>query len=94
MLEFFRAIPPPVLVPVLMLLVGINDAMKIAVIISGCIWPVLLNTIEGVRAIDPVLTETAPHLRDRRLRPAALPGAARRPARRSWPASASACRSG
>lgn len=56
--EFFRAIPPPVLVPVLMLLVGINDSMKVAVIVSGCVWPVLLNTIEGVRAIDPVQNET------------------------------------
>ena len=58
-LEFFRAIPPPVLVPVLMLLMGITDSMKVTVIISGCIWPVLLNTIEGVRAIDGVLSDSA-----------------------------------
>lgn len=45
LLEFIRAIPPPVLVPVLMLVVGVNDQMKILVIISGAIWPVLLNTI-------------------------------------------------
>ena len=57
--EFFRALPPPVLIPVLMLLVGINDGMKVAVIISGAVWPVLLNTIEGVRAIDPVQNETS-----------------------------------
>lgn len=59
LLEFFRAIPPPVLVPVLMLIVGVNDRMKVLVIISGAIWPVLLNTIEGVRAVDPVLKDTA-----------------------------------
>jgi ABC-type nitrate/sulfonate/bicarbonate transport system, permease component len=59
LLEFFRAIPPPVLVPALMLIVGVNDRMKVLVIISGSIWPVLLNTIEGVRAVDPVLTDTA-----------------------------------
>lgn len=58
-LEFLRAIPPPVLVPVLMLLMGISDSMKIIVIISGCVWPVLLNTIEGVRAIDGVLSDSA-----------------------------------
>ncbi|MFK4639431.1 ABC transporter permease [Paenarthrobacter histidinolovorans] len=58
-LEFFRAVPPPVLVPVLMLLMGISDSMKVVVIISGCIWPVLLNTIEGVRAIDGVLSDSA-----------------------------------
>jgi ABC-type nitrate/sulfonate/bicarbonate transport system permease component len=58
-LEFFRAVPPPVLVPVLMLLMGITDSMKIVVIISGCVWPVLLNTIEGVRAIDSVLSDSS-----------------------------------
>jgi ABC-type nitrate/sulfonate/bicarbonate transport system permease component len=57
-LEFFRAIPPPVLVPVLILFAGIGSTMKVAVIISGCIWPILLNTVEGVRAVDPVLADT------------------------------------
>jgi ABC-type nitrate/sulfonate/bicarbonate transport system permease component len=57
-LEFFRAIPPPVLVPVLILFAGIDSTMKIAVIVSGCIWPILLNTVEGVRAVDPVLADT------------------------------------
>lgn len=58
-LEFLRAIPPPVLVPVLMLFAGIGDTMKVLVVFSGCIWPVLLNTVEGVRAVDEVLIETA-----------------------------------
>ncbi|MFE9649554.1 ABC transporter permease [Streptomyces sp. NPDC006365] len=58
-LEFLRAVPPPVLVPVIMLFAGIGDTMKIAVIASGCVWPILLNTVEGVRAVDSVMTETA-----------------------------------
>ncbi|MER6162638.1 ABC transporter permease subunit [Streptomyces sp. NPDC001868] len=58
-LEFLRAVPPPVLVPVIMLFAGIGDTMKIAVIASGCVWPILLNTVEGVRAVDSVLSETA-----------------------------------
>jgi ABC-type nitrate/sulfonate/bicarbonate transport system permease component len=58
-LEFFRAIPPPALIPIVMLLLGITDTMKIAVIISGTVWPILLNTIDGVRATDSVMTETA-----------------------------------
>lgn len=58
-LEFLRAVPPPVLVPVIMLFAGIGDGMKITVIASGCVWPVLLNTVEGVRAVDPVMAETA-----------------------------------
>ncbi|MFF0659165.1 ABC transporter permease [Micromonospora tulbaghiae] len=59
LLEFFRAIPPPVLIPVAMLLLGITDTMKVVVIVSGAIWPILLNTIEGVRATDSVMMETA-----------------------------------
>ncbi|MEV7283263.1 ABC transporter permease subunit [Streptomyces sp. NPDC093252] len=58
-LEFLRAVPPPVLVPVIMLFAGIGDTMKIVVIASGCVWPILLNTVEGVRAVDSVMLETA-----------------------------------
>jgi ABC-type nitrate/sulfonate/bicarbonate transport system permease component len=58
-LEFFRAVPPPVLVPVIVLFAGIGDGMKVIVIVSGCVWPILLNTVEGVRAVDGVLIDTA-----------------------------------
>lgn len=57
-LEFFRAIPPPVLVPVIMLFAGIGDTMKVVVIAAGCVWPILLNTVEGVRAVDEVQVDT------------------------------------
>lgn len=57
--EFFRALPPPVLIPVLMLVFGATDWMKIFVIVLAAIWPVLLNTVEGVRAADSVQTETS-----------------------------------
>jgi ABC-type nitrate/sulfonate/bicarbonate transport system permease component len=57
-LEFFRAIPPPVLVPVIMLFAGIGDSMKVIVVAFGCVWPILLNTVAGARAVDEVLTDT------------------------------------
>lgn len=57
--EFFRAVPPPMIVPVIVLLLGAGDLMKVAVIASGSVWPVLLNTIEGVRAVDQVQRETS-----------------------------------
>jgi len=57
-LEFLRAIPPPALVPILFLLAGIGSTTKILVIISGCVWPILLNTVEGVRGVDPLLADT------------------------------------
>ncbi|GAA4957141.1 ABC-type nitrate/sulfonate/bicarbonate transport system permease component [Nonomuraea thailandensis] len=77
-LEFFRAIPSPVLVPILMLFAGIGNGMKVLVIVSGCVWPVLLNTVEGVRAVDEVLRDTARSYRFRRrsrLLRLVLPGA-------------------
>lgn len=58
-LEFFRAIPPPVMVPILMLFLGIGTPMKVFVIATGALWPVLLNTVEGVRAVDEVLRDTS-----------------------------------
>lgn len=58
-MEFFRAVPSPVLVPIIILFAGIGDGMKILVIISGSVWPVLLNTVEGVRSVDEVLRDTA-----------------------------------
>ena len=58
-LEFFRAIPPPVMVPILILFLGIGTSMKIFVIATGCLWPILLNTVEGVRGLDLVLRDTA-----------------------------------
>lgn len=63
MLEFLRAIPPPALVPVLIMLLGIGDDMRVAVIALGCVWPVLLNTTDGVRSVDPVQLDAARVLR-------------------------------
>lgn len=77
-LEFFRAVPPPVLVPILMLFAGIGDQMKIIVIATGALWPILLNAVEGVRAVDPVLIDTARSFRISaagRLRHVILPAA-------------------
>src|SRR5205814_6360405 len=39
-------------------LFSFGTPMKLLVIISGAVWPVLLNTIEGVRAVDEVLSDT------------------------------------
>jgi ABC-type nitrate/sulfonate/bicarbonate transport system permease component len=58
LLEFLRAIPPPVLVPILVLIAGLGNPTKVLVIIVGGVWPVLLNTVEGVRGVDEVLADT------------------------------------
>jgi ABC-type nitrate/sulfonate/bicarbonate transport system permease component len=57
--ETLRPIPPPVVIPVAMLFFGLGDGMKIFVIFFSCAWPILLNTIDGVRNIDRLLVDTA-----------------------------------
>lgn len=60
---FARAIPPPVLAPVFLVLFGIGSGMQLATIIFGALWPVLLNTVDGVRSVDRTKLETARSLR-------------------------------
>jgi len=63
LLEYGRAIPQPVLIPVFVLLLGYSDLMKVVVIAFACVWPVLLNTIAGVAAIRPLTFEVARSMR-------------------------------
>lgn len=58
-IEIARPIPPPVMIPVAILFFGLEDGMKIFVIFFSCAWPMLLNTLDGVRNIDRVLIHTA-----------------------------------
>jgi ABC-type nitrate/sulfonate/bicarbonate transport system permease component len=57
--QFGRSVPGTALVPVSVVLMGIGDAAKIAVIAFVCLFPVLLNTIDAVRGIDPQLEDVA-----------------------------------
>jgi ABC-type nitrate/sulfonate/bicarbonate transport system permease component len=57
--QFLRAIPPPALLPFGILVLGVGNAMKVFIIAFVCLWPVLLNTIDGVAGVDPTLRETA-----------------------------------
>lgn len=81
-LEFFRAIPPPVLIPVIALFTGYTGwTSKVITITLGCVWPILLNTVDGVRGLDLVLIDTARSYRlnlRRRMVYVVLPGASPR----------------
>lgn len=59
MIDFFRALPPPALLPLTILVLGVDDKAKIVLIALVCVFPILLNTMTGVSGIDPVLRETA-----------------------------------
>jgi len=58
-LQFLRAVPGPALIPIFLILLGTESTMRISLIAFGSVWPVLLNTIEGVRTVDPLQIETA-----------------------------------
>lgn len=57
--QFCRSIPGTALVPIGLVLFGIGDISKIAVIAFVCLFPVLLNTVDAVRGIDPQLEDVA-----------------------------------
>jgi ABC-type nitrate/sulfonate/bicarbonate transport system permease component len=57
--EFLRAIPPPALLPFAILVIGVGTSMKVFIIAFVCLWPILLNVIDGVTGVDPTLRETA-----------------------------------
>jgi ABC-type nitrate/sulfonate/bicarbonate transport system permease component len=57
--QFLRAIPPPALLPFGILVLGVGTSMKVFIIAFVCVWPVLLNAIDGVAGVDPTLRETA-----------------------------------
>jgi ABC-type nitrate/sulfonate/bicarbonate transport system permease component len=58
-LQFLRSVPGTSLVPLSVLLMGIGNLSKIAVIAFVCLFPVLLNAADAVRGIDPLLEEVA-----------------------------------
>lgn len=61
-LELFRNTAALALLPVFVLLLGIGEASKVALVIYACTFPILLNTISGVRTVDPLLIKSATSL--------------------------------
>lgn len=57
--EILRPIPSPAYVPIAILFLGIDDEMKIFMVAFSAFFPVLLNTLGGVRSVDPVQVQTA-----------------------------------
>lgn len=59
LLECLRAVPGVALLPAALLLLGPGDRMRISVIAFGSVWPVLLNTVDGVTGLDSVVADVA-----------------------------------
>ncbi|MDR1204741.1 MAG: ABC transporter permease [Peptococcaceae bacterium] len=80
LLQVFRNMPTLALLPVFVMFFGIGETSKIIVIMWGALWTTLLNTIAGVRSVDPQLVKAARAMGTGSLRlfgsvvlPAALP---------------------
>ncbi|MBI3091953.1 MAG: ABC transporter permease [Candidatus Tectomicrobia bacterium] len=58
-IELLRPLPTPAMIPIAILIFGIDESMRIAITVYACTWPILLNTIDGVRGAEPVLIHTA-----------------------------------
>lgn len=57
--ELLRPIPSVILIPIAILFLGIGNALNIGVIAWACSWPLFINAMDGVRAVDHTLLNTA-----------------------------------
>jgi NitT/TauT family transport system permease protein len=58
LLKLLEKINPFALFPVFILLLGIGEVSKVSMIYWVSQWPVIFNTILGIRGIDPLLIKT------------------------------------
>ena len=83
LVDLLRSTPPIAIAPALLIIAGLGNGMRVPLIAFGVCFPVLLNTVDGVRAVSPEARDTASMLHvgrlERTLRihlPAALPSIA------------------
>ncbi|MEV5898289.1 ABC transporter permease [Nonomuraea fuscirosea] len=57
-LEFLRPIPSVAIIPLAILLIPVDELMKVSVIVYASIWPILINTLYGMRDVDPMAKDT------------------------------------
>jgi ABC-type nitrate/sulfonate/bicarbonate transport system permease component len=58
-IEFLRPIPSAVLIPLLFLTLGTNVKSEVFLATFGAFWPLLVQTMYGVRDVDPLALDTA-----------------------------------
>jgi ABC-type nitrate/sulfonate/bicarbonate transport system permease component len=58
-LQFWRAIPGVALIPVFIALLGFGDGTRVFLIAIAAVFPTLIATADGVRAVDPLLTDVS-----------------------------------
>jgi len=63
LIRLAQSTPSIMLLPVAIVLLGINDMMTTSVIVYAAIWPVLVNTIDGVSNVDIATLNSARSMR-------------------------------
>ncbi|MEV4223562.1 ABC transporter permease [Nonomuraea sp. NPDC049725] len=56
--EFMRPIPSVALIPLVALVIGTGLQLRVTLVIYAALWPILYNTMYGLRGVDPVAKET------------------------------------
>ncbi|WP_411721823.1 ABC transporter permease [Mycetocola sp.] len=51
-IHFFRSVPQSALVPLIIGAFGIGAEPKIYAVAFACVWPIMLNTIDGTRGVE------------------------------------------
>jgi ABC-type nitrate/sulfonate/bicarbonate transport system permease component len=57
--SYLRSIPKAALVPTFLIVFGASETTRVVAIAASTIWLVLLNTMHGVRTLDPVMRDTS-----------------------------------
>ncbi|MBI4591619.1 MAG: ABC transporter permease [Candidatus Rokubacteria bacterium] len=60
--EMVRPIPPIAWIPISILWFGIGMTQNVFIIMIGAFFPILINTVHGVRSIEPILIRAALNL--------------------------------
>jgi sulfonate transport system permease protein len=58
-IQMVRNIPPLALIPLVILLFGIDESAKLFLVSLGVFFPIYANTFHGIRSVDPGLIEMA-----------------------------------
>ena len=59
LVEILRPVPPLAWIPLSILWFGIGDVQNQFIIFLGCFFPILINTVDGVKGIEPNLIRAA-----------------------------------
>lgn len=57
--SLLRSIPLIAWVPIVILSIGVGEKTRIILIAIGCFWAVFLNTMDGIKCVDPRYIEVA-----------------------------------